>query len=156
MHFEISGLDPAPFAPLYGLPDAELAAHGVLRRLVDSEPGYPDRVTLRDAPRGATVLLLNHTHLPQDSPYRASHAIYVLEGARQACVLRDEIPPCLRPRMLSLRAFDADHLMVQAELAAGDAVKAPLRALLALPEVAYVHLHYAKAGCFAARAQRVE
>ena len=59
MDYRIEGLDPTPFIPLYGLPDLELGAAGVVRMSADSKPGYPDRIELRDADPGQSVLLLN-------------------------------------------------------------------------------------------------
>ena len=82
MTFRITGLSAEPFRPLYGLPDAELAARGVLRYAVDAASGYPDRIEMREARPGETVLLLNHVCQPAPSPYRATHAIYVREGRR--------------------------------------------------------------------------
>ena len=84
MSFRIQGLSPAPFVDLYGLPEAELAARGAIRYVVDKTPGFPDRVELCDASPGQSVLLVNHVSQPADTPYRASHAIFVREGATAA------------------------------------------------------------------------
>jgi len=81
MSFRITGLSPEPFRPLFGLPDEELARRRVKRYVVDRKPGFPDRVEMCDAAIGETVLLLNHTCQPADTPYRATHAIFVREGA---------------------------------------------------------------------------
>ncbi len=95
MPFRITGLDPGPFRPLYGLADIELARLGVKRCRVDAKPGFPDRVEMRDAEPGESVLLLNYVHQPADSPYRASHAVFVREGAERAYEGVDEAPECL-------------------------------------------------------------
>lgn len=71
MSYVITGLDPAPFRYLYGLSDAELAKAGAIRMTADAKPGFPCRVTLEDAEPGTAVLLLNHEHLPVDTPYRS-------------------------------------------------------------------------------------
>ena len=55
MSFRVTGLDPAPFRHLFGLSHAALAAHGVKRYLVDSKPGFPDRVEVRDMEVGETA-----------------------------------------------------------------------------------------------------
>ena len=83
MTYRISGLSPAPFAHLFGRSDAWLAQHGVERVTADAPNCYPDRIEMRDAHVGETLLLLNHLHQPANSPYQSSHAIYVLEGATQ-------------------------------------------------------------------------
>jgi hypothetical protein len=154
MSFRITGLDPAPFAHLYGLSDEALAAHGARRYVADKAPGFPDRIELRDLSPGETCLLLNHAHQPADTPYRASHAIFVREGAERAYEAVDEIPQVLRVRPLSLRAFDADHMMVDADLVEGQAVEGLIERLLANAEVAYIQAHYARRGCDAARIER--
>jgi hypothetical protein len=154
MSFRITGLDPTSFRPLYGLPDEELARLGVKRRLADAKPGFPDRVELRDADPGEKVLLLNYLHQPADTPYKASHAIFIREGAERPYEGRDETPESLRLRMLSLRAFDASGFMVDADLADGRDLEAAVERLLANSAAAYIHAHYAKYGCYAARIDR--
>jgi hypothetical protein len=156
MSYVISGLDPAPFAPFYSLSDAELAEHGVVRMAVTGKPGFPCRVTLEDAEPGEHVLLLNHEHLPVDTPYRSRHAIFVREGAVNAPQYEGEIPEQLAIRLLSVRAFDAAGMMTDAEVIDGKALDALARDWLARPEVPYLHVHNAKRGCFMARIDRSE
>jgi hypothetical protein len=156
MSFRISALPAAPFALLYGLPDEELRRHGVVRRIADRQPGFPCRVSLKDADVGDSVLLLNFEHQAADSPYRASHAIYVREGAREAHPAVDEVPAQLRSRLLSVRAYDEAGMMVVADVVEGTAVEGVIDAMLARPEVAYLHLHNAKPGCYAARVDRAD
>ncbi|MFT3807670.1 DUF1203 domain-containing protein [Arenimonas sp.] len=154
MSFRIQGLAPAPFQHLYDLDDGRLAELGVKRMTVDSHPGYPDRIGLCDVPVGETVLLLNHVHQPADTPYRASHAIFVREGAREAAVAIDTVPDALRHRIISLRAFDANHMMVDADLVEGRDLGERIEGFFANPEVSYLQAHYAKRGCYAARVER--
>jgi hypothetical protein len=156
MSFRISALPAAPFAPLYGLPDAELARRGAIRRVADRQPGFPCRVSLKDADIGDSVLLLNYEHQDAASPYRASHAIYVREGAREATPAVGEVPKLLRSRLLSVRAYDEAGMMVVAEVVEGTALEGVIDAMLARPEVAYLHLHNAKPGCYAARVDRAD
>ena len=155
MSFRLTGLDPTPFRSLYGLSDAELAARGVDRVVASAKPGFPDRIELRDLEPGETALLLNHVHQPADTPYRASHAIFVREGADTAFEAVDTIPEVLRVRPLSLRAFNAAHHMVDADLVDGSVAAEAIGRMLDGPAVAYLHIHYAKRGCYAARAERV-
>jgi hypothetical protein len=154
MDYRITGLDPKPFEPLFALDDAELARHRAVRRIVGEKPGAPCRVSLEDAEPGEEVLLLNHEHLAVDSPYRASHAIYVRRAARAAWDRVNEVPPALASRLLSVRAFDGDGFMRGADVTEGAALPALVAKLLADPRVAYLHAHYARAGCFAARIDR--
>ena len=154
MSFRITGLDPAPFRHLYGLTDDELVARGARRTIANAKPGFPDRIELRDAEPGEPLLLLNYTHQPADTPYRASHAIFVREGAEQAYDAVDEVPKALRLRPISLRAFDGHGEMVDADLVDGRVLEAVIERLLDNSEVRYLQAHYAKRGCYAARIER--
>jgi hypothetical protein len=154
MALRILGLAPVPFLHLYGLPDAELATRGVIRQRVEEPHSAPDRIELRDAEPGETVLLLNHEYLAVDSPYRGRHAIYVREGATERFDAVGVVPDALRRRLLSLRAFDEAGMMVDAEVVEGTALEALAERLLADPRVAYLHAHHARRGCYAARIER--
>src|SRR5579862_6370865 len=116
MHFRISGLDAAPFRHLYGLSDEALAAAGAKRVVVDAKPGFPERIEVRDLDPGETAILLNYVHQPAQTPYRASHAIFIREGAERRYVGMDEVPEVIRIRPISLRAFNTDGEMVDADL----------------------------------------
>lgn len=155
MAFVITGLPVEDFRSMFGLPDAELAARGVVRYPVDAKPGFPCRVTLEDAEPGETVLLLNFEHQSADTPYRARHAIFVSETATEARRAVDEVPGALRVRAcLSLRAYDQAGMMVDAELTSGEAIEGGIARLFANPQVAYIHAHNAGRGCYAARIDR--
>jgi hypothetical protein len=154
MSFRISGLPLAAFAPLFSLSDEELATRHVVRKVADRKPGFPCRVSLEDAEPGESVLLLNYEHQPASSPYRSSHAIYVRERAREAAPEIDEVPEIIRLRLLSVRAFDAPGMMVDADVVEGREVAPTIERLFHDARVAYLHLHNAKAGCFAARVDR--
>ena len=105
----------------------------VKRVVADAKPGFPDRVELRDAEPGETLLLLNYLHQPVDTPYRASHAIFVREGATAAYEAVDETPECLAIRPISLRAFDASGMMVDADWRTGARSRPPSGACSAIP-----------------------
>lgn len=154
MAFRIRGLDPAPFLRLYGLSDSELAARGVRRIRVDASPGYPDRIEVRDLAIGEAALLLNYEHQPAPTAYRSAHAIFVREGATAPLDLVDAIPDVIARRPISLRAFDAGGEMLDGELCDGAVLKPLIDAWLARPKVDYLHAHYARRGCFAARIER--
>jgi hypothetical protein len=156
MSFRITGLDIEPFKPLFGLDDDALASRGVLRYMADERSGFPCRITLDDALPGERVLLMNYVHQDARTPFRASHAIYVRERATEAATFIDEIPPALRSRHLSVRAFDAAGMMIDADLVTGSDLGSLAERLLAIDEAAYLHVHYAKFGCYAARIDRIE
>ena len=154
MSFHIRALPAGLFADLPGLSEADLAAHLVQRQTVDSCPGYPCRVSLEDARPGETVYLLHFTHQPAATPFRASHAIFVREHAVTANLPLGEVPEMIRSRTISLRAFDANDMMVDADVADGEAVATRIEALFRNPAANDIHLHFAKQGCFAARVVR--
>ncbi len=154
MSFRIHGLTADRFTPLFGLTDDALLAQGARRFVVDRTPGYPDRIALRDCEPGETVLLVNYLHQPADTPYRASHAIFVREGETETFSDRDRIPVVMRSRLLSLRAFSAEHMMVDAEVVTGDAVEQAIERLLQRADADYIHVHFANRGCYLARIER--
>jgi hypothetical protein len=154
MDFRISGLDGTEFAPLFGLSDEQLRERDIVRCVADRMPYYPCRVSLQDAKPGEHLLLLNYEHLAVASPFRSRHAIYVRENAQAAAPGVNEIPSMLRTRLLSLRAFDNDGMMVQADVAQGSEVEPLIQRMLEQPNVEFIHAHNAKQGCFAARIDR--
>lgn len=154
MSFRIQGLAPQSFAPLFGLADAELQARGARRVVVDAEQSYPDRIGLADLPLGAHALLVNHEHLPALSPYRSRHAIYVAEHAQAAAQVVDEVPAMLARRLLSVRSFDADWMMVDGEVMDGQQLQAWIAQAFADPAVRCLHVHSARRGCFLAAVER--
>jgi hypothetical protein len=155
MTYAIHGLPAEGFKPLFGAADAALAAAGVTRMTVDKPVGYPCRISLEDAPVGATVLLLNYEHQPADTPFRSSHAIFVREDAGSPARYVDEIPAVLLRRpFISLRSFDATGFMIDAEVAGGETLEPAIRRLLDNPQADYLHAHFAARGCYAARIDR--
>ncbi len=152
--YRITGLSPEPFNELFGLDDDALAARGVQRVVADQKPGFPDRVELADLELGERALLLNYEHQPADSPYRASHAIFVREGASTRYDRINEIPEVMRNRALSMRAFDAAGMMLDADLASGEDVEALIQRFFENPKITYIHVHNAKRGCYSARVDR--
>lgn len=154
MSYRVTGLSPEPFRALFGLPDEELARRGVHRVVADAPFGFPDRIEISDAAPGESLLLVNYLHQPAETPYRSSHAIFVRERAVAPTDLVGDIPPAMRARPLSLRAFDADDMMVDADLVDGAEAEGLIERLFAEPTVAYIHAHYARRGCYAGRIER--
>ena len=153
MSFRILGLAPDLFRGYFAMSDAELAAVGALRRIAD-DPGWPCRVSLAHAAVGEEVLLLNYEHQPGATPYRSRHAIYVRRSAERPYDAVDAVPEVLRTRLLSVRAFDAGHMMIDADVVEGAQVEALFERLLADPAASYLQVHNARRGCYAARVER--
>lgn len=154
MTYRFSGVEPHQFAHLVGLSDVELAAHGAVRMTASGQPTFPCRIQLDDAAAGESLLLVNHVSHDGNNPYRASHAIFVTESALEPATYEDEIPPALDRRILSLRAFDSDGMMVDAALAQPGEADPVVRRMLAMENVDHVDAHTAIRGCFMARAER--
>lgn len=152
MSFRITGLPADKFQPLFAMSDDELKHHGALRLTADG-PGYPCRVSLTDAAPGDELILVHYEHQDADTPFRASHALYVRPGEERYDAIA-EIPTQLRKRLLSIRAFDEKGMMLEADVADGTAVEPVIARMFGNDKVAYLHLHYARQGCYAARVDR--
>ncbi len=156
MRYKITGLPADQFRKYFSMSAEELDLEGVRGAVADdTEPGYPCRVSLAHATSGERLILINYEHLPVASPYRSAHAIYVAENSLTDTTVIDKIPAPIRQRVLSVRAFDAAHMMVDADIIDGSRVEQLITQYLANPDVDYLHVHYAKRGCFAARVERV-
>jgi hypothetical protein len=156
MSFRITGLPAESFAPLFALSDAELAERGAVRQIADErQPGYPCRVSLTDSRRGDELILVNYEHHPVASPYRMRFAVYVRRGEERFDAI-DDVPDQLRCRTLAVRAFDADAMMVGWDLVEGRDLEAAIEGRFADPRAAYLHIHFAAPGCYAARVERVD
>jgi len=152
--FRIRGLPADQFSHLFARTDAELAALGVVRQIADARtPGYPCRVSLTDGLPGDQLLLLNYEHHPVNSPYRMRFAIYVRAGEATYDAV-DQIPEQLRLRTLAARGFDVDAMMTGCELTDGRDLETAIARLFANPRADYLHIHFAAAGCYAARVER--
>lgn len=156
MSFQIHSLPAEDFADLFALSDAELANRDACRQIVQSKPGTPCRVSMADAEVGETVILTNYEHQSEKSPYRSTHAIFVRENAPQAHLAVGEVPEVLRSRVISLRLFDRNHMMIDADVVQGDDLVDAIKTAFENDQVSYAHLHNAKPGCFAASVTRAE
>ena len=151
MSFRITGLPAEHFDHLFALDDAQLARLGAVRRTADG--AYPCRISLTDSHPGDELILTNYEHHAVDSPYRMRFAVYVRKGEETYDKV-DEVPEQLRKRTLAARAFDQHGMMVARELVEGAQLESAIGRLFAAPGSAYLHLHYAAPGCYAARVER--
>jgi uncharacterized protein DUF1203 len=151
MHFRIQGLPAEKFSHLFTLSDEELARAGAVRQTADGP--RPCRISLTDAQTGDELILVNYEHHAVASPYRMRFAIYVRRGEETFDAV-DRVPEQLRKRMLAVRAFDHDAMMVGWELADGRDLEGAIERLFAEPRAAYLHAHFAAPGCYAARIER--
>jgi hypothetical protein len=152
LHFRIRGLPAEHFAALFALSDDALRQHGAVRQIADRE-GYPCRISLTDAAPGDELILVNYEHHAVDSPYRMRFAIYVRKGEATFDQI-DTVPEQLRTRTLAVRGFDGDGMMTGRELVEGVSLEDAIEHQFADPRAAYLHIHFAAAGCYAARVER--
>lgn len=153
MTYMISGLSPDPFAHLFAMDDAELAANNARRIIATADRGWPCRISLDDAKAGEAVILLHHVSHDVDTPFRSAYAIYVRDGVETATYC-DELPPAFVGRTMAFRGFDDAGMLAAARLGPGEDSDAAIRDLFADPRIAYIHAQYATNGCFAARIER--
>ena len=153
MSFRVLGLSPDPFRPLFALPDDRLHELGA-RRVFADDPRMPCRVSMEHAELGEELLLVNFEHQPANTPYRSTHAIYVCKAADRSFDAVDLIPEVLASRLLAIRAFDAQHMMIDAEVCEGVQAADMFERFLANAQASYLHVHNARRGCYAARVER--
>ena len=151
MSFRIRGLAAGNFAHLFALSDAELAAHGALRKIADGP--RPCRISLTDATPGDEVILVNYEHHAVASPYRMRFAVYVRPGEETYDAV-DSVPVQLRRRTLAVRGFDGNGMMTGWELIEGVFLEDAIERQFAEASAAYLHIHFAAPGCYAAKVER--
>jgi len=89
-----------------------------------------------------------------ETPYRASHAIFICEGATDKYDQVDQVPGVIRVRLLSLRAYDTEGMMLDADVVEGDMIEPLISKMFSNLDVSYIHAHNAKRGCHAGRIDR--
>ncbi len=156
MDFRVTGLSPEPFKPLFDLDDKALASLGARRTVADDANSFPCRVSLVHANPGEELILMSFEHQSAHSPYRATGPIYVRKTATIAFDRTSVIPEPVRSRLLSVRAYDAQDLIVEADVVDGSAIEPLIAAFFQREDIVYLHVHYARRGCYACRVARTE
>ena len=146
--FLLSPLSMEEFRPLFGLGDEGLSIRSAMWIVADAAPCYPCRVSLQDAAVGERVLATSFMHHDVHSPYRASGPVFVRETAKQANLAVNEIPPMLRMRLLSLRAYDSAGMMIGAQVMEGAELDKAIATHFEDHHVDYQHIHNANPGCY--------
>ncbi len=150
-----TGLPASDFAVYTKMNDAELGQHGA-KRIIADDDGYPCRISLRRAQPGETLILLAYEHHPARSPYRAAGPIFIRQTAHQTGCYHNILPPMLADSLLSLRAYDQTGMMQYGAVATDREALAAIRAQMADQTIAYLHIHFARRGCYACRVERDE
>ncbi len=99
------------------------------------------------------LLLLTYDPWTMDSPYRQAGPVFVHE--RACAPWADEgLPQQQTSRVLSVRVMDQNGMQVAGDVVPGERLAARLERAFAHEDTAFVHLHNAGPGCFAARVDR--
>ncbi len=77
------------------------------------------------------------------------------KGAERRVEPAGSVPECVTRRLISVRAYDAADLIIEADVCAGGDVAGVIGRFFSKLEVAYIHLHNARRGCFSCVAERV-
>ncbi len=127
--------------------EVETGAPTAVRQTADG--GEPCRRCLRRAQPGEPLLLLGYDPFTVRSPYAGEGPVFVHE----ACGAPGEGLEQVRASTLSVRAYDEDAMLLDAEVMPGERLAARAAELLE-GEAAFLHVHFAGPGCFAFRVDR--
>ncbi len=132
-------------SPQYGHP-----AHAEVAR------GYgPCRLCLRTFQVGVERrILFTHDPFAETDPYPLPEPVYIHEAACERYREDAGFPDGLRAHPLTLDAYATGRRLVSQERVEDGRVEPVLERLLALPDVAYVHVRDTRAGCFDLRVER--
>jgi hypothetical protein len=147
-NFILKSLNDQDFSVFFEMTDAELYKISAKRMIVDEFPGFPCRVSLQDAALNEEVILLPYQHHKTNSPYQASGPIFVRKIAKTANLERNEIPKMFHHRLLSLRGYDKNGLMKDADVIEGKNLKEKINQLFENENIDYIHIHNSRPGCY--------
>ncbi|MGI9552827.1 MAG: DUF1203 domain-containing protein [Aurantibacter sp.] len=153
-NFKITALEANEFKNLFELSTSELSAVCGVRILVDQKPGFPCRVSLEDAEVGEEVVLFPYEHHKLESPYQAKGPIFVRKNAKTADLQVNEVPKMLEHRLLSLRVYDQEGMMIDARTLEGKYLQKEVVAVFEDDQAKYIHVHNASPGCYNCQIER--
>jgi hypothetical protein len=116
--------------------------------VADAPAAFPCRHCLRDAEPGEPMLLASHSPFALPGPYKEVGPVFVHAEACARFAGRD-LPLQLRRRLLAVRGYDRAQRLVDAAVVEGAVLDGELDRLLARDDVDFVHVRFARAGCFA-------
>ena len=154
-NFQIKAIERANIDHLFQLSKAELAQLDAVKMTVDQKPGFPCRVSLQDAEVGEEVLLFSYDHLAVKSPYKGHSPVFVRKNATTAQPQVNKVPTMLKHRLLSVRAFDGQHMMQTARTVKGEQLEVIIDELFDNAQIRFLHIHNAGPGCYNCAVERV-
>lgn len=112
---------------------------------------FPCRICLRDAEVGEELLLVTYLPFTGNGPYTSANAVFVHAERCVSFERTPEIPDQLRRRLLSVRVYDCDEMMLDAHVFEGTELAEKAAGLLARPGARFLNVYFARPGCFAVR-----
>ena len=144
----IKGLDHNLFAKYFTMSAVQLKSFNACLFVADEYPCYPCRVSLKDAEIGETVLAIPYEHHSVQGPYKSAGPIFVRKDAKTANLGVNEIPKMLTHRLLSVRGYNSESIMVEGDAVMGGELENVLEKQFLNGAVEYIHVHNAGPGCF--------
>ncbi|MDH7448335.1 DUF1203 domain-containing protein [Aquimarina sp. 2201CG14-23] len=154
-NFQIKAIDQHQISHLFLYADSELRKQNSARIIVDKKPGVPCRVSLEDANIGEEVILFSYQHHNVSSPYKASGPIYVRKNQKNIRLKPNEIPFMLTHRLLSVRGYNDDGIMMNAITVHGIKLLEVIQDFFDNLEIKYLHIHNANPGCYNCHIDRI-
>ena len=84
----------------------------------------------------------------RQGPYKSAGPIFVRKDAKTANLGVNEIPKMLRHRLLSVRGYNSESIMVEGDAVMGGELENVLEKQFLNGAVEYIHVHNAGPGCF--------
>ncbi|WP_375563159.1 DUF1203 domain-containing protein [Bernardetia sp. OM2101] len=153
-NFKISAITD-DYNHLFALNEQELSSKGMVRMVVDKKPGYPCRISLKDAEVGEEVILLPFKHHRVNSPYQSSGPIFIRKNAKKLNIDNNVIPKMLLHRLLSLRIYNKNGIMIDAKIIEGKELKNEIKSIFENRSANYIQIHNASPGCYNCQVNRV-
>lgn len=123
-----------------GAPD-----HAVV--IADSPGGYPCRHCLRWAQPGERLILFPFAAIPAGRPYSETGPIFVHEDPCERYGTTAKYPADFREGRV-VRAYNAQHDMIAAEVPNGTGPEAVIERFLQNPDTAFIHVRSVSRGCY--------
>ncbi len=154
INFKISAIDNT-YNSLFKRTTEELAKKNMVKMRVNSNPGFPCRVSLEDALIGEEVLLLPFEYHKTTSPYKASCPVFIRKNAVKANLAVNEIPTMLFKRQQTLRVYDTNGMMIAAKSSRTDDIRKEIETLFMNPKASYIQVHNTNPGCYNCQVDRI-
>jgi hypothetical protein len=120
----------------------------------DSPQGYPCRHCLRWAEPGERMILFPFAAIAPGRPYSECGPIFVHADPCERYRAVSEFPVEFRKGRV-VRAYNAQHDMIAAEVANGEGPEAVIERFLQKAETAFVHVRSAVHGCYTMEIERI-